>query len=683
MEVEKLCQYLNEIGIIEYENINIFLNIYSTLNNKKYSSESDKIIDALKIYLNDNFIRNNQTLKLCQSIVSSYNTYQIISKYKALNNMNIILQDKFKSQYILFFLKLSLYLLNNDSGNKTTKKKILNKKSKSKKNINKFDKNEDDNDNINQNDENIELISSDDERECTFTPHINKNFKGYKKNNINNNIESKVYYSPAFNISAKFPLNKYQNNIYTNQSFSDNNLNNYSYSNLNVSNDNRSNISYNQYGNNYNQFPEPQFNNEYNMNYNNRIYYNDNMNNMLIMQDNNDYNNQNIIMNNQNLYNKKYNNNNYSNISNNNNEKKSDLFFNKELYHIEKVKQKIENMKMEKINKISEECTFKPKINTNYKSPFQIKAQKEKDINNNNNNNNETIQLKNKNDLDIIKEAEKEKIKKQKMKRAQSEKKKRFKIIEDLSLARKKRTEKTKKLMKEKNFTPKITKNDKYKITMSFEDRRLKSIELRNKYKNAKKPENNINEIQNNAEGILSPGEMVRFKDNNNINQNNNINNENIDNVYNNINNKEKQNENNDTNVDKFNIEDNKKEFDDLKQNENENIIKPDENNENNNNKVDFDNKNLISNKDDNDINDSNNENLIGEKNQLLINKLKEEHKIGFKSKKNEAYKEPKISEENSEIDLKSDLNKNNDFSFDNFHIKSKSLKDMLKKKDE
>ena len=43
--------------------------------------------------------------------------------------------------------------------------------------------------------------------------------------------------------------------------------------------------------------------------------------------------------------------------------------------------------------------------------------------------------------------------------------------------------------MKEKNFTPKITKNDKYKITMSFEDRRLKSIELRNKYKNAKKPQ--------------------------------------------------------------------------------------------------------------------------------------------------------------------------------------------------
>ena len=125
MEVEKIFQYLNEIGIIEYENINIFLNIYSTLNNKKYTSETDKIIDALKIYLNDNFIKNNQTLKLCQSIVSSYNTYQIISKYKALNNMNIILLNKLKTRYILFFLNLSLYLLTNDSGNKKTKKKNI------------------------------------------------------------------------------------------------------------------------------------------------------------------------------------------------------------------------------------------------------------------------------------------------------------------------------------------------------------------------------------------------------------------------------------------------------------------------------------------------------------------------------------------------------------------------------
>ena len=56
-----------------------------------------------------------------------------------------------------------------------------------------------------------QINNSDDEKECTFTPHINKNFKGYN-NNINDNIESHVYYSPAFNISSKFPINRDQNN---------------------------------------------------------------------------------------------------------------------------------------------------------------------------------------------------------------------------------------------------------------------------------------------------------------------------------------------------------------------------------------------------------------------------------------------------------------------------------------
>ena len=550
MEVEKIFQYLNEIGIIEYENINIFLNIYSTLNNKKYTSETDKIIDALKIYLNDNFIKNNQTLKLCQSIVSSYNTYQIISKYKALNNMNIILLNKLKTRYILFFLNLSLYLLTNDSGNKKTKKKILNKKSKSKKKINKFDKYEDDNDNINQNDENMELISSDDERECTFTPHINKNFKGYKKNDINNNIESQVYYSPAFNISSKFPINRDQNSIYTNQSFYDNKMNNYRYSNLNISNDNTNERFYNQYGNRYNQFPEQQFNNEYNMNFNKNINY---YNNRIIQPH---YSNQNINMVNQNN----------SSFVSDNIVRNAEAFYNKELYFKQKVNDKIENLKFEKYNKMAKECTFKPKINNNYKSFYPQNKEKENlnDINLNIDIKNQTIQFKNKNEIENLKKEEnKEKLKKEKKKRAKSEKKKSFKILEDLSLAKKKRTEKTKKLLKERNFTPKIIKNDKYKVKMSFEERRLKSIELKNKYKNAKKPENNEN---NNVQEILAPGEMVRFKEIKNNEQNNNV----VENNNNdNINLKIEENNNN-----KLDININNNEENNLKCNDNNKEIK-------------------------------------------------------------------------------------------------------------
>ena len=644
MNLEKICEYLSEIGILGYENINTFLNIYSKLNKQNYSHKENKIIETLKIYLTNNFIKNNQVSKLCASIISSYINYQLILKFQSLNNMNNLLLSKLRNKYILFFLNLSMHLLKNEPRNKRAKKKNLVKKSNSKRNINKYDE-----ENMNIYEENPELIPSDDEKECTFTPQINKNFKGYKNNNLSN-VESHVYYSPAFNISSKFPINKYKNNIYTNQNISANDMNNYSYSNLNISNDNRSNASYHQYANNFNQFPDQQYYNEYNKN--NYTYYNNLNNNRMIINNVPSYNNIN----------------NYSNISANN-ERNAELFFNKELHHIQKVKDKIENLKIEKLNKLKEECTFKPKINTNYKSFYIEKESKENNVNLYEKEKSVSIPIKNKDNLSNLKEEEnRTKLKKEKRKRAKSEKKKGPKIIEDLSLARKKRTEKTKRLMKERNFTPKINKNNKYKITMSFEDRRLKSIELRNKYKNAKKPENEEN-IQNNAENILAPGEMVRFKENNNQeNQNNDIN------EYNNINieNKDKENDND---HDKLNMDKNNEENNDIKPEENLKESK-DNNNYESTNSEPF--KNQI----------NENKEIEIEKNKLnLMDKIKGEHKIGFKAKKEEEEnKEINITEENSEsinkIDL--DLNiKNDEFTFQHFQARSKSLKDVLKKPDQ
>ena len=36
-EKEKLCEYLSEIGILLFDNINTFLNIYSENNSKKFN----------------------------------------------------------------------------------------------------------------------------------------------------------------------------------------------------------------------------------------------------------------------------------------------------------------------------------------------------------------------------------------------------------------------------------------------------------------------------------------------------------------------------------------------------------------------------------------------------------------------------------------------------------------------
>jgi len=661
MKIEKICEYFNEIGILEFEKINIFLGIYSKLNNEKYTRLIDKIRDTLIIYINNHFIKNNQLSTLCENILTSFSNYQLILKYRTLNNMKNILLNKINNKYINFFLNLSFYLLTKD--NKSKVNIPTRKKSKNQKMISKKIDNYNDNNKNKLNVDNNDLISSDDEKECTFTPQINKNFKGYKK--PINNIESHIYYSPAFNISSKFPLNNYQdyipsinNNQYNNiksniqrdninilnngteNSFYSSYSNYNNYNNLNISNDSRSNRSYKFYENinslqnqNFNN-SDYRINNEYinNDNFYNNKYYNNNR-----MINNNNYNNDQIRNYNQNISKRYINNINFNNSDIIENYNRNDDFFNKEMVHVQRVKDKIQNMKIEKLNKINEECTFEPKINTNYKSFYpqkkeidnyqqpQIKSKppqsyKSIPININKNNNNIKLnQIKKKEILETIKENENinqnsfvSQKKKDNKKRSYSEKKKGLKIIEDLSLAKKRRTEKTKKLLKERNFTPKIKKYDKYKdhITMSFEERRLKSIALKNKYKKTKKEENIVN-----SEQVLAPGEMVRYKDNKN-NLNENFENKNMD-----INNEE----NIKLNRESINNEDNNKE-------ENESL-------NNNINKKEME-KNKM----------------------LLMDKIKGEHKIGFKIKKEDDENEEKEKkEENINIKEKGNINEERD----------------------
>ena len=683
MKIEKICEFLSEIGILEYENINIFLDIYTKLNNTKKSS--DKIVDTLAIYINNNYIKNNQLQKLSQNIISSFSNYQLILKYRILNNMKNILYSKIQAKYIIFFLNLSFYLLKKK--NNRSKINLSNKKKKSVKKIMKKKEVDDDNNENKYNEENTELISSDDERECTFTPKINKDFKGYKKNK--NNIESQIYYSPAFNISSKFPINSYQNNIGNNNYYNinndnsyytDNNYSNYSnYNNYNVSNETRSNRSYNILDNNQMFNNDYLLLNEYNNNYyNNNSFYS--TNNSRLLQSN--YNN---IMNNQNPLMRNYNNQNIYNYN------RSDEFFNKELEHIQRVKDKIQNMKIEKLNKIKEECTFEPKINNNYKSFYSKNKELENNVINqrniyqeqiepniqfhqgqksyknippninnlNNINNQKIIKLKKKEPLEIIQENNNLnqnslilKKKKENKKRSYSEKKKGIKIIEDLSLARKRRTDKTKRLMKERNFTPKIRKSDKYKdkVTMSFQDRVLKSIELKNKYKKGKN--NDDNKLKNNNnEDILSPGEMVRFIDKNDINKDNNK----ISEIEN----------------DKLNKKVNNTEYN------NENINKE--------NKKDSDNYSFS--------NDIVNKKEIEKNKMLLMNRIKDEHKIGFKVKKDDDEDinekedikdinniEEKNDNKDDDINLEYLESKNPEFSLKSKEFHSKALKSILEK---
>ena len=139
---------------------------------------------------------------------------------------------------------------------------------------------------------------------------------------------------------------------------------------------------------------------------------------------------------------------------------------------------------------------------------------------------------------------------------------------------------------------------------MTFEERRLKSIALKSKYKNAKKEENLVNN-----DIILAPSEMVRFKENN-LNENENYNNLDLDkkeDIKINNNEDKKENINNIENSNNININNNYNTYD--------------------NNKKDIE-KNKI----------------------LLLDRIKGEHKIGFKVKKDDEENEVKENKENNNM---------------------------------
>ena len=95
-------------------------------------------------------------------------------------------------------------------------------------------------------------------------------------------------------------------------------------------------------------------------------------------------------------------------------------FFDNEQKHLQKVQNKIMNLKNEKITKLEEQCTFTPQINTNHKFPNNMK----------NTNNNNTFE----------------------------------KLYNDSSVNKIKKEERIKKYLEEFKFAPNIEVNDKYRI---------------------------------------------------------------------------------------------------------------------------------------------------------------------------------------------------------------------------
>ena len=381
--MEKLCEYFNDIGLLELNNINTFLKIYSNISPNNYDNKNERIVHALYSYLSLITKNDQQLYDISKNVVDSFSNNQIVNRYKGLNLINNIFRTKLHSRFNLFLFKINQFLFRQINKNKFRNSQKL----PSYTNNNILKENNINNDYLNnyenlnnfpikkgkimkkpKNKENdsfndiIYKLSKEDEFDYFPPPQNVKknntrkskpkslNNKKMRNINLNYNYDESKYSPYKYNkdfidineniYNSKYTPAKYNmNNRYYGYNNGINNQKEKLYEYYN--NINNVNIPNNSYYNSYNKFiPVNSRNNEplnY-KNYNNYSYYND-------------YNN----------FYPYYYDNNYT-------------FYQKQKDHIKKVEAKIIQLKAKQMNEISEKCTFSPVV---HKSPKFKKNKKQ------------------------------------------------------------------------------------------------------------------------------------------------------------------------------------------------------------------------------------------------------------------------------------------------------------------
>ena len=374
MKIEKICEYFNNIGILQLENIDNFLKIYSQLSQNKYKNKLDKVILALFSYINL-ISKNDQLLyEICRNIVNNYSNNMILKRYHTLLIFINCIKTKLHSKYLLFFIKLNSYISSKKRKYKNrylytferTNNSNSEKEAEIENDFGDFAKNK------------YIMSISKVRNKINITPNIRNKItkkpliRKYKILNDKSAYDGEEIYSPTITYNTK------QNDeIYKKNNLNYLNQNNGFYSSFNNS---MGNINYL-----YNSKIIP-FKSSVNYGKNNIInseiqkmekniskFNNVGNNSKYIFRKNNDQPHENSlkeipISSYNNLYNK-YNNfkdNNKYNSYDNNDDNYN--FLQKEKAHIKKVQNKIEKLKLQKMIQISKECTFSPEINQKSKN---------------------------------------------------------------------------------------------------------------------------------------------------------------------------------------------------------------------------------------------------------------------------------------------------------------------------
>ena len=429
MSIGKICEYLNDIGILRLDKINDFLIIYKQLYQNKFKNESEKLTLSLFSFLTS--ISKNEKLlyEISKNIIKCFSSNLILYRYRSLNVLIIILNSKLHSRYISFLFKLNFFIFNKQKNQipKTRKGTIIKKILK----------------------RNNSLEHKNDDIECTFSPKINNYFVQKDKNQLNQKINNSDIISSDSGGYGYFTENFIKNHIGFKTS-------------SNYGHNNKINDSINKMVKDYEKFNLSPKYDKYNP-----IKTNiDSMNQISpvnYMHPYTEYNESKITKNN-NL-------NNYFDDYD---------FYEKEKAHIKKVQEKIFQLKVQKLDDISKKCTFSPKINNfpkylNFNKKLHINySQDFKNKYNYKSNNTKRI----KTDDGLIDDnyniyKEKKKPKKPRSTSDSRSKKNPYSIYDE-------RKRELQNLFNEQYpFVPNITYNKKYEVKIPFKERQEKLIEDR------------------------------------------------------------------------------------------------------------------------------------------------------------------------------------------------------------
>ena len=226
MNIRQLCDYLNEIGIIDIDNIKHFLEITTYMLNNNLQNESNKSInDIYKIALFSYIREINEDDKnlffTCSNIINSFKRFIILKKYNSLflfkKLVYLKIYQRYKSFLISLYKKFPFKSYHTNKYHQSKKRKSTSKSPNI--NINKNPK--EINPNFN-NDQNINLNLNNNNHIITFKPQENEipimeNYKYIKElipvkktNKIDNTIcinQSNINFAKYF-INKKFILCK-------------------------------------------------------------------------------------------------------------------------------------------------------------------------------------------------------------------------------------------------------------------------------------------------------------------------------------------------------------------------------------------------------------------------------------------------------------------------------------------